>query len=564
MLMRVFLCAMVIAPSLGLRLAVDFEATSFYRTSPHIPKIIMQTGKSIDQSQKEAWLQKNPDFNYVFLSDADAISFLKGVGEEHVKNFHFIKQGAIKADYLRLVWLYEKGGVYIDIDKKVGVLQDEGGEEDIILVNSKADLETHCTTEIHNAFMAAPPKSPLIKKMIEQSVQNIANREMPPDSWGEQRCYNIAGPTLIASVLKKAVPDHCMSQKTCGTRFDSQGCFFPATKLYTTSDGEKVRMLNEGEDLVTQNAYDSGSPYGSGCLSKELYNIDLSTSISSHKIPNIVWVTGEWDSDSETLSEIKGDLEPNLVRFQGNAKSLAIAKFGKWTPLGSQIRYFSDENMDESVRNISAMLDAKGIRGVDKAYFNLRPGAYRADLWRLMVLWAEGGVYLDANIKLESKLEEWIDYSNDELVLVKDDPKGFGVETYQNLLVENGGVEPTAYWNAMMAAAPRNGYLENAIKDIVSNIHGHHYGTNPLSITGPLALGTSFTSQSNFPKNVRVELQLKEGHVQDKNNKMIATKNENLHHEFDPTMHYDPMWRNHQVYCDEKGPEVDKGKCVAK
>lgn len=275
----------------------------------------------------------------------------------------------------------------------------------------------------------------------------------------------------------------------------------------------------------------------------------ISSSTSFDKIPNIVWVTGEWDSDSEKLSEIEENFEPTFRVQRGKEKESldrrALQKFGKWTPLGSQIRYFSDDDMDASVRRISEMLNAKGIKDVDKAYFNLRPGAYRADLWRLMVLWAEGGVYLDANLKLVRKLEDWIDYSNDELVLVED--KGATCECH-------------AYWNAMMAAAPRNEYLEFAIKDIVRKIDLHYYGKDPLSITGPSALGYALEKQSNFPKNVRVDLAWNVRDCVDINGTLVATKDDHLHN-LDPSSHYGPLWQNRQVYCDQKGPRVDNGKC---
>lgn len=89
-------------------------------------------------------------------------------------------------------------------------------------------------------------------------------------------------------------------------------------------------------------------------------SLRMSSSFSSDKIPNIVWVTGEWDFDSNKLNEIEGDIQPELGKFQGNTKAgrhfrslansqafqklarkhldwQAFQKFGKWMPLGSQI-----------------------------------------------------------------------------------------------------------------------------------------------------------------------------------------------------------------------------------
>ncbi|CAK0789287.1 unnamed protein product [Prorocentrum cordatum] len=199
--------------------------------------------------------------------------------------------------------------------------------------------------------------------------------------------------------------------------------------------------------------------------------------------------------------------------------------------------------MDDSVRKISMLLAAKGITDVDKAYFNLRPGAFRADVWRLMQLWAEGGVYLDANINLTHELTYWIDFSNDELVVVRDTGVKDGI------------------WNAMMAAEQGNQYLQNALADITSHILTHYYGTNPLAITGPIALGSSFMKDHRYPNGLRRELEWKGGKVNNtKTAEVVAQKDEKLHDK-DPSKHYDPMWRHHQVYCDQKGPTPDNGKC---
>jgi hypothetical protein len=260
-------------------------------------------------------------------------------------------------------------------------------------------------------------------------------------------------------------------------------------------------------------------------------------------------VTGEW---SENSTEVNRTIQHNynyghVFRSEDALRWQVENKFAKWAPVGSYIRYFTNDDMDESVRNISKVLDSKGVKGVDKAYFNLRPGAFRADVWRLLILWAEGGVYIDANVNLKCAItNNWIEFTRDELVVIEDQ----GV---------NGG-----YWNAMMAAAPHNRYIEHAIKDIVTHIQKHYYGENPLSVTGPLALGSSFRKQPHFPQGVRSGAFFKDGKAKTKSGSLLATKDENLHPAFNKSKHYDPMWRNHQVYCDQAGPKPDLGMCARK
>lgn len=263
------------------------------------------------------------------------------------------------------------------------------------------------------------------------------------------------------------------------------------------------------------------------------------------KIPKHIWVTGQWKSDSAEVEDQMGKNigDQSLEKRANQVQAQVQEYYAKWAPIGSHIRYLTDEDMDDSVRNISAMLAERGINDVAKGYFNLRPGAFRADVWRLMQLWAEGGVYLDANINLTCSLNVWIDFSNDELVLVTDTGVRDGI------------------WNAMMAAEPRNQYIESAIAHISRQVLAHYYGSNSLSITGPIALGSALRKHQRYPQGLRSELQWKGGNVSSRiTGAVVARKDEKLHYK-DASMHYDPMWRHHQVYCDQKGPVPDHGKC---
>jgi hypothetical protein len=262
------------------------------------------------------------------------------------------------------------------------------------------------------------------------------------------------------------------------------------------------------------------------------------------RIPKLIWVTGQWSSDSTEVSEeiAKNIGYQPLEKRSDIVRGKVEAYFAKWVPVGSYVRYFTDDDMDRSVRNISYILAGKGIAHVEEAYFNIRPGAFRADVWRLLKLWAEGGVYLDANINLTRPLNDWINFLGDQLVVVRD-----------------GGI-PNGFWNAMMAAEPHSPYIEHAIEAIVRHIRAHYYGTNPLEITGPIALAYSFKSQPRFPSGIRRDFVWKGGKVTNRNGVIVAMKDDALH-DVDPSKHYGPMWHNRQVYCDQKGPEPDHGKC---
>jgi hypothetical protein len=263
------------------------------------------------------------------------------------------------------------------------------------------------------------------------------------------------------------------------------------------------------------------------------------------QIPKKIWVTGQWSSDSEEVNaEITKNIgDPIVEKRAAIQRGQVEAYFARWVPVGSYVRYFTDQDMDSDVRAISEMLAPKGIRDMEKLYSNLRPGAFRADVWRVLKLWAEGGVYLDANINLTRKINDWINFSSDGLVIVRDTG------------VVNG------YWNAMMASAPKDDYLLHAVMLIRRHLSAHYYGSTPLAITGPTALYKAFRAQAGFPRGIRLDLEWKGGKVLNKAGEVMARKDGALH-DHDPSRHYDPMCRHHQVYCDQKGPNPDNGMCA--
>ena len=72
--------------------------------------------------------------------------------------------------------------------------------------------------------------------------------------------------------------------------------------------------------------------------------------------------------------------------------------------------------MEESVKRVSLKLEKIGIKGVYKAFKDLRPRAFRSDLWRWLILWENGGVYLDAKMFF-SKDVNWIDWDQDQFLV---------------------------------------------------------------------------------------------------------------------------------------------------
>merc|ERR1719335_509768 len=144
----------------------------------------------------------------------------------------------------------------------------------------------------------------------------------------------------------------------------------------------------------------------------------------------------------------------------------------EFLPTISRVEYYNDEDQRNSVDEISkALAEELNITGAAEAYNKLRQGAYKADLWRLMVLWWKGGVYMDTDLLLWAPLEAWIDFTKTNVYLIQDCIKG---DTALQPPAHKGLAVPVAYWQAMLASPARDPILAHIISSVIQNVHQHN------------------------------------------------------------------------------------------
>tara|TARA_Y100001970_G_C14159999_1_gene817936 strand:- start:837 stop:1619 length:783 start_codon:yes stop_codon:yes gene_type:complete len=161
-------------------------------------------------------------------------------------------------------------------------------------------------------------------------------------------------------------------------------------------------------------------------------------------IPYILYKTGPFDT--VTHSRI-------IQCFQTNEKMLK-----------SKIIYFNDKTCKDFIQHYFGS-------NVVKAYNKLIPGAYKADLWRLCVLYIHGGIYGDVT---QTFLKEYdVNKNNADIILVRDRCDD---DTYYRI------------YNAFMAARKGNGFIRYCIEQIVKQVLLNDLGRDPFDITGPQAL----------------------------------------------------------------------------
>jgi len=255
-------------------------------------------------------------------------------------------------------------------------------------------------------------------------------------------------------------------------------------------------------------------------------------------VPRHVYVTAPYDVMPDSMVQM----------WEVNRKMLA----------GADFEYFNNDAMTASVREISAeLLLERGIEGVWDSFNNLRPGAFKADLWRYLILWSRGGAYLDCDLELMEPITAWLNASTTTLFLVKDfPPTTHGPRGLASM-----------YWNAMMASTPRNPIVEHIINAVVANIKHHNYGQGGLAITGPRAMAVAlevYPGALNGVLSQAAELQdgqdprrIGDGRVVVMGGTVLAKEDrrrglESAYKTSSPT--YGSLFDRHVVFCDEGPP----------
>ena len=169
------------------------------------------------------------------------------------------------------------------------------------------------------------------------------------------------------------------------------------------------------------------------------------------------------------------------------------------------------------------------------AYDRLIPGAYKADLWRLCVLYKNGGIYMD--IKLNCM-------------------NGFKlIELTENEHYALDRLPPLSIYNALMVCKAGNPFLWKAICRIVMNVQNKFYGVSSLSPTGPKLLG-DIILRNNLKLNIDLIHNENGGYITYKNYFVISTEYPEYNSERESTYNsinsnlkrYDQMWKERRIY----------------
>jgi hypothetical protein len=162
------------------------------------------------------------------------------------------------------------------------------------------------------------------------------------------------------------------------------------------------------------------------------------------------------------------------------------------------------------------------------AFQKLKPGAYKADLWRYCVLYIHGGIYLDIKFECVNKFP-----------LIKLTDKEYWVRdtNIQNII---------GIYQALMVCYPRTQILRKIIDKVIYNVKNNQYTTTCLCVTGPHLLNNFF-----FDSHIlNFELQNINGTILLNNSKILTGYNgyRKEQQTLQKTLHYSKIWNTRNIY----------------
>jgi mannosyltransferase OCH1-like enzyme len=171
------------------------------------------------------------------------------------------------------------------------------------------------------------------------------------------------------------------------------------------------------------------------------------------------------------------------------------------------------------------------------AFDKLKPGAYKADLFRYCVLYINGGVYLDIKYKCANNFK--LIYLMDKEHFVRDHDISDG--TY-------------GIYQALLICYPYNNILLKCIHEIINNVKNNYYNfnndtpSNSLAITGPLLMSRFFYQKEI--KNLVLNFDITREYINYKDIHILKVYNEYRKEiaDINNYTHYNDLYKNIDIY----------------
>ena len=490
---------------------IDFPSTP--ELSPQlIPRVIFQTNtdKSVPVGMAlaiDTVKNNNPEYFYYYFNDEESDEFIRSnFSDEFYQLYDSLVPGAFRSDIFRAAFLLKNGGVYMDTGFVEMVPLRELIRENDTFIAPEDNLRTNeKESYIHNAFMASVPNHPIIKEYLSITMERIKSRDY---SYG---LHGITGPRVVGEAFERVIGKLVPGDHRYGIRIIRSIYYkdLDSAVISAETDPNKVRdnplfysksiVYRSEQKSYNQPHYDNyfknrqvfGESGGLPTLKpreakkekkserKKTFIRPLSHSPPLKKkfelvsIPSIIPVSVPLDYHQKIPKVIiRTD---NFKEIPENMRN-AMKSFERLNP-EYEFLYFDDVSCRE-------FISSNYPERVVKAFDDIIPGAYKADIFRICYLLKKGGVYTDSGQICSVPLRNFIG-ENDEFICPEDN----------GCTITRG--HPHLY-NAFIAATKNHPVLERCLSKIVENIENRDYSKTDLGITGPRTLGEAFYEVYNF------------------------------------------------------------------
>jgi mannosyltransferase OCH1-like enzyme len=170
------------------------------------------------------------------------------------------------------------------------------------------------------------------------------------------------------------------------------------------------------------------------------------------------------------------------------------------------------------------------------AYNTLKPGAYKADLWRYCIMYIKGGIYLDI------KYDTYGNFKLNELI----DQEYYFIDRFE--------INIQGVYNALLVSEPGNEIYKKCIDRIVENVENRYYGECTLEITGPILLRKIMDENENYLKTRKYDFEsyrhMGDGNVFYNEDRLVLCVHKRDEYYKNYKNHYDKLYKERKVYND--------------
>lgn len=168
--------------------------------------------------------------------------------------------------------------------------------------------------------------------------------------------------------------------------------------------------------------------------------------------------------------------------------------FQEWIRLNPSYSMYLFDN-----DNVAFFISKMGDR-VKNAFNKLKPGAFKADLFRALILYEYGGVYVDSYATPLCSIDTMIKGCVKNFISVKD---------VDHIHIDNS--EISGVHNGFIICKKRHPFIRQYISDILNNIENNYYGDHFLDPTGPFCLMRAINKVNGNVINKKPKVGLNKG-----------------------------------------------------